>query len=213
MHIQFNNVVPHPLADLINDSNKFWGNTFAFKSSDKVILNAVSGKGKSTFISILSGLRKDFKGDILFDGKSIKQFSQDEWIIFRQSKISTIYQGLKLFENLTVEENIILKNNLTQHLSLNKIKQLIKKAGLEYIRNKKIENLSFGQQQRVAILRAFAQPFELLLMDEPFSHLDIENQKIMIELIEQEVEANQAGFVLTSLNNTHQINYNKELCL
>jgi len=213
MHIQFNNVIPHPLADLINDSNKFWGNTFAFKSSDKVILNAVSGKGKSTFISILSGLRKDFKGDILFDGKSIKQFSQDEWIIFRQSKISTIYQGLKLFENLTVEENIILKNNLTQHLSLNKIKQLIKKAGLEYIRNKKIENLSFGQQQRVAILRAFAQPFELLLMDEPFSHLDIENQKIMIELIEQEVEANQAGFVLTSLNNTHQINYNKELCL
>ncbi len=213
MQIQLLNVIPEPLADNPISKNSVWGNKIEINSHQKIILNAVSGKGKSTLISFLSGVRHDFNGDILFDKTSIKTLSLTEWITLRQTKISTIYQDLKLFENLTVEENIIVKNKLTQHFSDKKIKDYIVKAGLKNEINKKAGHLSYGQKQRVAIIRALAQPFELLLLDEPFSHLDIDNQNIMIEMIEDEVKLNHAGFILTSLNNAHSINYEKELFL
>jgi ABC-type phosphate/phosphonate transport system ATPase subunit len=70
-----------------------------------------------------------------------------------------------------------------------------------------------GQQQRVAILRALCQPFELILLDEPFSHLDEENTRRCITMINERCSELKAGFVLTSLGDTHQFNYDKELKL
>lgn len=213
MQIQLLNIVPEPLADNPIGKNSVWNSEVEINSHQKIILNAVSGKGKSTLISFLSGVRHDYKGDILFDKTSIKTLSLTDWITLRQTTISTIYQDLKLFDNLTVEENIILKNKLTHHFSDEKIKDYIIKAGLKNEINKKAGYLSYGQKQRVAIIRALAQPFKLLLLDEPFSHLDFDNQNIMIEMIENEIKLNNAGFILTSLNNTHSINYEKELFL
>ena len=213
MQIHLQNVIPNPLADTQPVKNSVWGNDIIINNKEKIVLNAVSGKGKSTFISFLSGVRSDFTGNILVDNQNITLFSLDDWAKLRQTKIATIYQDLKLFDNLTVEENIIVKNDLTNHFSNDKIKQYISISGLEPIKNKLTKNLSYGQKQRVAIIRALAQPFELLLMDEPFSHLDINNQNIMIDLILKEVDANQAGFILTSLDNAHPIKYDKELYL
>ena len=73
--------------------------------------------------------------------------------------------------------------------------------------------LSMGQQQRVAILRALCQPFELILLDEPFSHLDEENTQRCTTMINERCGELKAGFVLTSLGDTHQLNYDKELKL
>jgi ABC-type sugar transport system ATPase subunit len=73
--------------------------------------------------------------------------------------------------------------------------------------------LSMGQQQRVAIIRALCQPFELILLDEPFSHLDEENTQRCITMINERCDTLNAGFVLTSLGDTHQFNYDKELKL
>jgi len=213
MQIHLQNVIPIPLADTEPVKNSIWGNNIIINNNEKIVLNAVSGKGKSTFISFLSGARTDFSGDILIDNQSISQINKDDWAKLRQTKISTIYQDLKLFDNLTVEENILVKNDLTNHFSIDKIEQYIQISGLEHLKNKLTKNLSYGQKQRVAIIRALAQPFELLLMDEPFSHLDINNQNIMIDLILKEVDTNSAGFILTSLDNAHPIKYDKELYL
>jgi ABC-type lipoprotein export system ATPase subunit len=213
MQIHLKNVIPEPLAETTHNENSIWGHDISFSSDERIILNAVSGKGKSTFISFLSGTRQDFKGHILFNNKTIKDFELTDWIKLRQSKISTVYQDLKLFDNLTIEENILIKNNLTNHFNINKIRDYINKAGLSSEINKKAGYLSYGQKQRVAIIRALAQPFKLLLLDEPFSHLDLNNQQIMIEIIEKEISTNQSGFILTSLNDTNSIQFDKELYL
>ena len=73
--------------------------------------------------------------------------------------------------------------------------------------------LSMGQQQRVAIARALSQPFEWLIMDEPFSHLDKENAQKCMQLIHERCEELGAGFVLTSLGDTYDYNYTRELKL
>jgi ABC-type phosphate/phosphonate transport system ATPase subunit len=73
--------------------------------------------------------------------------------------------------------------------------------------------LSMGQQQRVAIIRALCQPFEWLILDEPFSHLDIENTQRSLKLIDERCNHLKAGFVLTSLGDRHEYNYDDEIKL
>ena len=85
---------------------------------------------------------------------------------------------------------------------------MLKCAGLAEKRNEKAARLSFGQQQRVAIIRALCQPFDFLLMDEPFSHLDNDNIEIMTDLIMQQVKAVQAGLLLCSLGVEYPFVYN-----
>ena len=85
--------------------------------------------------------------------------------------------------------------------------------GIADKKNQLCKNLSLGQQQRVAIIRSILQPFELLLMDEPFSHLDKENAKIALRLINQETDLNGGGYILTSLGSYHGFEYDYELKL
>ena len=73
--------------------------------------------------------------------------------------------------------------------------------------------LSFGQRQRIAIIRALCQPFDFLLMDEPISHLDLDNQKTMLSLVEAAASKHGAGLILTSLNGTDFFRYNQLLKL
>lgn len=213
MTITFNAVIPKPLSEQTFANESVWGSDFEINSNEKIILNAVSGKGKSTFVSFLSGHRSDYEGEIKINQKSIKSFSPDDWAELRQTKISTVYQDLKLIENLTGFENLLVKNELTNHFEETKLNKLIERVGLKDHTKTTAQNLSYGQKQRFAILRALCQPFEILILDEPFSHLDLNNQKILIEIIEEELKLNNAGFLLTSLDNAHPITYNKELFL
>jgi putative ABC transport system ATP-binding protein len=70
-----------------------------------------------------------------------------------------------------------------------------------------------GQQQRVAIIRALAQPFEWIVLDEPFSHLDHKNAQIAYSLIEKNCNNQDAGFILTTLDATSEVKFNKEINL
>jgi ABC-type lipoprotein export system ATPase subunit len=73
--------------------------------------------------------------------------------------------------------------------------------------------LSMGQQQRVAIIRALCQPFEILIMDEPFSHLDEDNTQRCLQMINERCDDLNAGFVLTTLGDDYKFTYDKELKL
>lgn len=211
MQIKFENVMPHPLQDFKHPEDSVWGKNFAFGTPEKILLNAHSGKGKSTFVNIIFGVRKDYNGIVTIDGKSILDFSEKEIKRLRAEKLSMLFQDLQLFPNLSVRENLLIKNQLTHHKTEEQIKSLLDELGMLGHYEKRCGHLSMGQQQRVAIVRSLLQPFEYLLMDEPFSHLDEENTQIGLRLINKETDQNKAGFLITTLGENHGFSFDREL--
>lgn len=199
MDIHFNHVLPTPLSSIHPNENLLWNNSVVLQKGKKVVVEAPSGRGKSTLIHLLFGLRKDYTGEILLDGQLISNFSKATWSAYRKDKIAIVFQDLQLFPQLTVLENLHLKNNLTNHFTQAELLAFIAQVGLSEKLNEKCGNLSMGQQQRVAIIRSICQPFSWLLLDEPFSHLDAKNAEICMAIINQVCEKQHAGWVLTAL--------------
>jgi len=212
MKIELKQIIPIPLADSIKKES-FWGNDWVFESGERILLNAASGKGKTTFTHLLTGLRSDYSGEIKMGGKSIQTFGMDDWTILRKEKIAVVYQDLQLFTQLTVAENFSLKLQLTHCLELDFAREMLEKVGLSNRWNDKCEVLSMGQKQRVAIIRSLLQPFEWLILDEPFSHLDRENARICMGIIKQRVDELKAGFVLTTLDPSDEMPVNRKINL
>lgn len=213
MVIEFQSVLPHPLREYPHTGNSVWKSSFSLEFPCKIMLNASSGKGKSTFVHLIYGVRSDFEGTIRIDGKDIRELDLHAWIELRRTRMSVVFQDLQLFGDLTLWENLLLKNNLTNHKTEAEIEAMLTLLGIGDRKEQLCRTLSYGQQQRVAIIRSLLQPFELLLMDEPFSHLDEENAGIALGLIAKETDANKAGFVLTSLGSHHGFAFERELKL
>lgn len=205
--------MPHPLASIQHSEKSIWGNFIPLTANEKIMLNASSGKGKSTFTMTVNGMRKDYEGTLLYDDVDIKTFTPDDWTIIRQKKISVVFQDLQLFPKLSVRENLQLKNSLTDTFSETEMKQFLTALEIEDKWEQQCGLLSMGQQQRVAIIRALCQPFEWLIMDEPFSHLDEENTQRSLKLIDERVTELGASFVLTTLGENHGFNFTRELNL
>ncbi len=168
-----------------------------FKQGKKYLVNASSGKGKTSLLNFIYGSNANFDGSILYH-TSYKHKSAFD---LRKTKLSYIFQDLKLFAELTLMENIVLKNSLTNYKSGEEIEAWIESVGLTYKKDAPVKTLSLGQRQRVAVLRALCQPFDFLLLDEPFSHLDEKNTELLVTIINREVDKQQAGLILTSLGN------------
>ena len=213
MDIHFNKVIPIPLASIQHSAQSIWGNTFSLHKGEKVMLNASSGKGKTTFTHTLAGIRKDFNGSIRFDDREINSFTPEEWAEIRKTQMSFVFQDLQLFPQLTVEENLHLKNKLTDTFTSNELKQMLEELEIDEKWAVRCGILSMGQQQRVAIIRALCQPFDWLLMDEPFSHLDEANAQRALKLINRRTDSINSGFILTTLGENHNFNFNRELNL
>jgi|APGre2960657404_1045060.scaffolds.fasta_scaffold00800_2 ABC-type lipoprotein export system ATPase subunit len=213
MNIQFSNVIPVPLSSIQPKADSIWRADFSIQSGEKILLNAASGKGKTTFTHLLMGIRSDYSGDIFFNGKNIDSMMLDEWMLIRKNKIAVVYQDLQLFPELTAFENVIIKNQLTQVLTINEIEFMFEQVGLIDKRKQIAATLSMGQKQRVAIIRALCQPFEWLILDEPFSHLDNENREICFKIISESCSMNNAGMILTSLDEMDISDFDKQLKL
>lgn len=205
MNILFNNVIPLPLAEIHDNKSNIWQKEqFEFKPISKYLIEAPSGKGKTSLLSIIYGLRTDYLGNIFFDDQDISSLSLEEWTEIRMKKISMVFQGLRLFSELTAMENIMLKNDLTNHKKEEEIIEMAKKLEVENFLNRHCGILSFGQQQRITIIRALCQPFNFLLLDEPFSHLDDKNIDKAYQLVTEECKNQNASLILTSLNSKHK---------
>ena len=213
MQIEFNNVLPKPLSEIEHSTESLWNSKVIFESEKRILLNASSGKGKTTFVHTLMGLRTDFSGDILVDTKNTKSLNTDEWVELRKSKISVVYQDLQLFPQLTVEENFKLKAELTGLFNSEVAFAKLEYLGLKDKWNQKCGFLSMGQQQRVAIVRALIQPFQWLVMDEPFSHLDNQNADLCMQLIQNRCDELKAGFILTTLDAKDNLSFDYEVKL
>jgi len=107
---------------------------------------------------------------------------------------------MRLFPSLTAFENIEVKRALTNSVTKEEVMTWLAQLGIADKAHTQAATLSFGEQQRLAIIRALVQPFSWLLMDEPFSHLDSANRKLAIDLIMSIAQRNNAGIFLTDLD-------------
>ena len=212
--IELKYVKPFPLIENgISASSEVFNTEGVFEKGKKYLVKAPSGKGKSTLLHLIYGLRNDYEGTIKLDGKDIKSLNYDDWATVRQKKLSIVFQDLRLFLNLTARENILLKRDLSDTPSVSEVELMAEQLGIAPYLNQKAETLSYGQRQRVAIIRALCQPFEMLFLDELFSNLDTDNIKIATEMINKACEKNGAGFILVSLGDEYFFNYDKTLIL
>jgi len=206
MTIRLEKMIPLPMLEQDTTDSGIWEQeSVLFEQGKHYLVEAPSGKGKTSLLTILYGLRSDYRGTVYLDDQDISQFSWKKWSRLRKEGFSFIFQGLELFDNLTARENIELKNSITGQCSPSRITEMASQLGIESFLNRKAGILSFGQQQRVAILRALCQPFSYLFADECFSHIDSQNRELAYNLIRGECERQGAGLILTSLNNTEDL--------
>lgn len=199
MKFRLQHVIPVPLADTPLSEKSLWKKDVDIDCSAITIAEAPSGTGKTTLLSILYGVRHDYNGTVYLDGEDIRTFGVERWGEIRREKISSVFQDLRLFPDLTALQNIQIKDQLAPTLSEQEIRSIAEFLGVAHRLDAPCGKLSLGQQQRVAIIRALAQPFSFLLLDEPFSHLDEVNSRKVVELILQHCEKNKAGLLMTSL--------------
>lgn len=204
--ITISNLLPRVFAGMEDSekirSSQIWGErSFVFRRGCRLCIQAESGSGKSSLLSFIFGLRTDYSGDILFDGRDTRQLSVAEWSAVRTSVLSLLPQDMALFPELTVAENIDLKNNRTRHKSRQQIMDMLERVGLADKTDAPAGKLSIGQMQRVALVRSLCQPFSFIFLDEPVSHLDSRNNRIAAQMIAEEAERQGAGVVATSVGN------------
>jgi len=165
------------------------------------MVEAESGTGKSSLCAFVYGNRRDYEGTIMFNDRDIRTFSIGDWCDVRRRHLAYLPQNMMLFPELTAFDNINIKNRLTDRLSGTEIRAMLDRLEIGNKADVPAARLSIGQQQRVAIIRALAQPFDFLLLDEPVSHLDSRNNVIVAQLIVETARANDAAIITTSVGN------------
>ena len=208
--IGFNKVVPQIFAQCTDSlSSDIWCKNISFEKCDLYLVEADSGKGKSTFCSYAMGYRHDYTGSVMFDTVPASSFKVSDWIELRKHHLAYLFQELRLFPELTAYENVEIKNKLTGFKTRKQIVEWFELLGIGDKLDAKISRMSFGQQQRVAMMRALAQPFDFILADEPISHLDDANSEVMGRLMVSEAKAQGAGIIVTSIGKHMDLDYDK----
>ena len=174
---------------------------------EKVIIIGPSGSGKSTFLRTLNLLENVDKGEIIFDGKVVdKKINIDKY----RENIGMVFQSFNLFNNMTVKENIMLApvtlKLKSKEEAEKEAKKLLKKINLSSKENKYPNQLSGGEKQRVAIVRALAMNPKIMLFDEPTSALDPEMVEEVLKLMKD-----LAASGMTMIIVTHEMGFAKEI--
>ena len=199
--ITLNNTLPRVFQGQEGIHSDIWLRNVTLERGERCLISAESGTGKSSLCSFLYGYRQDYSGTITVDGKDIRTFTVAQWCDIRQHHIAYLPQDLRLFPELTAMENVELKNRLTAFKSRDEILNLFSAMGIADKVDSPVAKLSIGQQQRVAIIRTLCQPCDFILLDEPVSHLDDENNRIVARIIDEEATRQGAGVITTSVGN------------
>lgn len=156
--------------------------------NESVVLKGASGSGKSTLLNIIASIMKPTSGKVLIEGKNIVSFSDIYTAEYRTKRVGFVTQNFHLFEELSVEENL-LPSLVMQKLSFLEIQRYIDaalcRAHIEHKRRQKASTLSAGEKQRVVIARAIVNRPDILICDEPTANLDLENSLLFIETLKE----------------------------
>lgn len=177
---------------------------FHLGPGQKILIQGPSGTGKTTFLHLLAGLYRPTQGDVQWNDQSINTLSESELSSIRRHKISLIFQNLNLLSYLTAEENIELCG-----VSKKKAEDCLTQVGLAAKFHSRTQQLSLGEQQRVAVARVLALEPELILADEPTSSLDDKNAEQVMSLLLKDFQ--QKSLIMVS--HDHRIEHHFDTIL
>lgn len=211
--IRLEHTFPEVFAKRSDLQSDVWQQDVTFERGKLYLVEADSGTGKSSLCSFIYGYRQDYQGIITFDGQNIRNFKTRDWTRLRRNNLSLMWQELRLFPELTAMENVMIKNRLTGFKRRKQILEWFEALGISDKVDTKVGIMSYGQQQRVALMRALAQPIDFLFVDEPISHLDDGNARQMADVMMEEATRQGTGVVVTSIGKHVDMNYDKILHL
>ena len=158
--------------------------TFAIEAGSSCAIVGPSGSGKTTLIAICAGLERPSEGSVLFDGDALQRASEEELARIRNQSIGFIFQNFQLLPSLTALENVMVPAEIRgENHARSRAADLLKQVGLDGRLQHYPVQLSGGEQQRVAVARAFMNRPKILFADEPTGNLDAETAKEIVELI------------------------------
>ncbi|MBS1615048.1 MAG: ATP-binding cassette domain-containing protein [Bacteroidetes bacterium] len=210
--LRIEQLMPIPLKERLSQRQSgIWQQSLSWDTPQRIFVKAPSGAGKTTLIHLLYGLRNDASGVVYWDEAPLAEMSPEALSELRRTKLSVVFQDMRLFPELTAWENLELKRVLTNSIQQEEVRDMMNRLGLSACAHRLAHKLSYGEQQRVAIIRSLLQPFQWLLLDEPFSHLDEANKKIASALIESVALRNNASLVLAELDENKYFPYSETL--
>ena len=158
--------------------------TLTVNQGDLILIDGRSGSGKTTLLKLIGCIERATSGECYIFSKNVEYMSEEELADFRLKKIGFIFQEYNLLPTLTVYDNIELPLILAGKKERKKrVENLLKEFDMAPLRDKKPDELSGGEKQRVAILRALSNDPQIILADEPSSNLDIENSHMIFETL------------------------------
>lgn len=171
------------------------GVSVKFEPGKMYAITGRSGSGKTTLLSLIAGLDSPLNGTITVNGTDISGVDRDK---YRRENIGMVFQAYYLLPQLTVAENIMLSSEITKQAKPD-VGMLLEIVGLSAFHGKKRANqLSGGEQQRIAIARAIATEPPIILADEPTGNLDNENSKNIISLLKSMAHERQKCVIVVT---------------
>ena len=164
------------------------GVSVSFRKSEFVSILGPSGCGKTTLLNIIGGLDQYTSGDLVISGRSTKNFKDADWDAYRNHSIGFVFQSYNLIPHQTVLSNVELAltiSGVSKAERRRRAKEALEKVGLASELNKRPNQMSGGQMQRVAIARSLVNNPEILLADEPTGALDSETSVQIMELLKE----------------------------
>lgn len=152
-----------------------------FDKKGLYFLTGKSGSGKSTLLNILAGIDFRYEGEMLIDGKDFKTFSNNEINYYRGTYVGYVFQDYNLIKDLTVYENLKLACDISK-IDYSEIDAVLEKLNILHLKNKKSNEISGGEAQRVAIARCLVKHPKVILADEPTGALDNENSDNIMDV-------------------------------
>jgi putative ABC transport system ATP-binding protein len=200
--ISINNVIPkYFVPKTLEKNDTIWKKKTTFNKGDTYIVIAPSGSGKSTLANAVLGNHFEYEGQILYDNSDLKSMSIEELVNFRRKNLQLLFQDIRLINDLTIRENILLRVfNKKDRQYENKLTEYAQILGITSLLDKKAKNCSYGERQRSAILRSLIHPAEFLIYDECFSHLDFENKEKAFHLINKVAKEEGSAVIFFELN-------------
>lgn len=212
--LELSNIALSTLPESAYEYSQVWRKNLSLIKGERVLISAPSGKGKSSFISLLYGLKRNFTGIYRINGEDTRYFSPEKWSETRAAVISVVFQDLRLFMDYNGWENLAIKGKLPPATyDENTIRIMADHLGIEHLLEKKCLTMSYGERQRLAIIRSLLMPADFLIMDEPFSHLDENNTERAIQLIDNETRKNDSAVIITSLGSDYQWTFDRNVIL
>ncbi len=169
------------------ETNALRGINLEIKDGEYTAILGPSGSGKSTLMHVMGCLDTPSKGRVFIEGREISQMKDDELAKIRREKIGFVFQSYNLVQGLNAVENISLPMRFSGHgrgESQRRAKELLRKVGLVERMSHKPNEMSGGEQQRVAIARSLANDPDVILADEPTGNLDTKTGREIMELLE-----------------------------